>query len=150
MVQRVRDNSILIGEQWFKDSAVSIEAGCIQNGVFRLEILRDSCFKLLVAVLCSTDKTHRGHTESPLVHHLLGTFNQTWVIGKTKIVVGTEVQYFLAFNFNCCTLRTFNDSFLFVKSCILNLCKRIAEMFFHLTIHNIRFLFTEDKVSYKK
>ena len=139
MVQRVGDDGVLVCEERFEHTSVGIKAGGIENGVFRLEILRDSGFQFLVAVLCATDEAYRGHTEATPVHHLLGTFNQTWVIGKPKVVVGTEVQYFLALHFNCCTLRTFNDSFFLVKSGFLDLCKRVAEMFFHLTVHNIRF-----------
>ena len=59
MVERIRDDSILIGEQWLKDSTISVKASSIENSVFSLEVVRDRSFKFLMTILCSTNETNR-------------------------------------------------------------------------------------------
>ena len=140
MVERVADNGIFIREQGFKDTAVGIKASSIEYRVFGLEIVADSDFKLFVNVLRTANKTHTRHTESSFVHHLLGTLYQTGIIRQSQIVVGTKVQYFLTVHLNGCTLRTFYETLLFVKSCFTNLSERLTEMFLYFSVHDNRIL----------
>ena len=117
VVERIGNDSVFVGEQCTEQSAVGVKARCVENGVLGLEILADGGFQLFVNVLCSTDKTNGRHAEPAAVHHLLGRLNQARMVGKSQIVVGTEVQHFFPFHHNGCVLRTLNDSFLFVKTC---------------------------------
>ena len=71
MVQRIRDNRVLIGEQGFKHTTVRIKTGCIENRILGLEIIRDGCLQFLVDILRATDKAHTRHTKATAVHHLL-------------------------------------------------------------------------------
>ena len=71
VVQSVADDSILFGEQRLEDAAVSIEARSIEDSVLGLEIVADGSLQFLVHILGAADETHRRHTESATVHHLL-------------------------------------------------------------------------------
>ena len=51
VVECVRDDGILIGEEGFEYTAIGIEASCIEDGVLGLEVVRDGCFELFVEVL---------------------------------------------------------------------------------------------------
>ena len=80
MVQGIADDGILLGEQRFEHAAIGIEAGCIENGVFGLEIVADGLLQLLVNVLRAADETHARHAEAALVHHALGTLDETRMV----------------------------------------------------------------------
>lgn len=73
--------------------------------------------------------------EEVLFHNLLGGGNQTRMIGQSQVVVGAEIQYFLAFYCDGGLLCTFDQSFLFVESGFFDFSKCLAEMFFHFTVH---------------
>ena len=96
MIQCIGDDGVLIGEKRLEDSAVGIEAGCIEDCILCLEIVADGGLKLLVNVLGSADEPHRGHAESPFLHHSGGSLDEARVICQAKIVVGAEIQDFLA------------------------------------------------------
>ena len=59
MVQRVRDDGVFFAEKRFEHTSVGVETGCIQNGVFCLEIIRDSSFQFLMYILRSADEADR-------------------------------------------------------------------------------------------
>ena len=80
VVQRIRDDGILLGEQRFEHATVGIKTGRIQYGVFGLEIVGDGSLQFLVDILRATDKAHARHTEAATVHHLLRSLNQSWVV----------------------------------------------------------------------
>ena len=140
MVQGIADDSILIGEQRLEHTAVGIEACGIENGIFRLEILRDGLLQLLVDVLRTTDETHRRHTEATLVHHLLRSLDDALVVAQAQIVVGTKVQHFLSRNLNGCTLRALDEALFLVESCLANLGQCLAEMLFYFSVHDVRLM----------
>ena len=58
------------------------------------------------------------------------------MIGETEVVVGAEVEHFLTFHLNGGTLWAFDETLFLVKSCFTNLSKRLAEVFFHFSVHN--------------
>ena len=57
------------------------------------------------------------------------------MVGESEVVVGAEVEDFLAFHLDGCLLRAFYEALLFVESCFANLSERLAEMLFHLSVH---------------
>ena len=63
--------------------------------------------------------------------------DQAFVVRKTQIVVGAEIQHFFSFYSDGSLLRTFNQSFFFIKSGFLNFSQCLAEVFFHFTVHNV-------------
>ena len=140
MVERIGDDGVFLGEERFEHTAVGIEACGIENGVLGMEIVGDGGLQLFVDVLRAADESHRRHAEATLLHHVGSALYQTGMIGEAQIVVGTEVEHFLAFHHDTCPLRTFNDTFLLVEACLTDLCQLLAEMLFHFTIHTfIRF-----------
>ena len=137
MVKSIADDGIFLSKQWFENATVGIEAGCIEDGVFCFEVVGNGCFQFFVDILCAADESYTRHAEASLVHHFLGTFDEAWMVGQTKVVVCTEVKYFLTFHLNGSFLRAFYEAFLFVKSGFTNLCDGVAEMFFHFSVHTI-------------
>ena len=136
MVECIADDGIFLGEERFEDSAVGIEAGGIEDGVVGVEIAGDGLLELLVDVLCATDEAYAGHAESATVHHLLGCLDESGMIGESEIIVCAEVEHFLASDLNSSLLRTADETFLLIESCLANLGQRLAEMFFHLSVHS--------------
>lgn len=59
MVQGVRDNGILVGEDGLKDTCVGIKAGSIKDGVFGAVELCDLVFEILVDVLLRRDSNNK-------------------------------------------------------------------------------------------
>ena len=80
VVKCIADNGVFVGEKRFEHTAVGIETGGIENGVFGLEVVGYGLFQLFVGILCATDKTNRRHAESPAVHHALCTFDKARMV----------------------------------------------------------------------
>ena len=139
VVEGIRDDGILFVENRTEKTTVGIEAGRIENGVFGVEIFRDGFLQLLVDVLGTADEAHRRHAEAALVHHVLGTFNQTAVVGQAEVVVGAEVQHFFPLHLDGGALGTLDNSFFLVKPGTLQFVKSVAQVFFHFSVHNINF-----------
>ena len=116
MVEGIADDGILFGKERTKQTTIGIEAGCIENGVFCLEILRYSSLKLLVDILGAANEAHGRHAVATAIHHLLGSLDQAGVVAQAKIVVGAKVEHFLTFHLNGSSLRTLNDAFFLVET----------------------------------
>ena len=67
VVQLVGHDGVLRPQQRFKQAAVGIEAGGIENGVIRTEKARDSCLQCFVQLLRAADKAHGREPEAPAV-----------------------------------------------------------------------------------
>ena len=135
VVQSVRDDGIVCSQQRLEYTAVGIEAGSIEDGVLGLEVVRDGSFKLLVHILCTADKADAGHTVATGIHHVLGSLDQTRVVGETEVVVGTEVQQLLALHLDGSLLGTLYEAFLFVESGLSDGLQFLLEMFLKFTVH---------------
>ena len=138
MVEGIADDGILLREERFEHTAVSIEASSIEDGVFGLEIVADGSLELLVDVLCAADEADARHAEAALLHHLRCALDEARMVGEAKIVVGTEVQDFLSLDLDGSLLRTFDEALFLVKASFTNLSERLAEMFFHFTVHRYK------------
>ena len=95
MVEGIRDDRILFGEQRFEQTAVGIEASGIEDGIFGSEEIRDDTLEFFVGVLCTTNETHRCHTVTTCIHAVLGCLDEFRVVRQAEVVVGTEVDHFL-------------------------------------------------------
>ncbi len=121
MVERVGDDGIFCGEEWFEESAVSIEARPIENGVLGVEIVGDGSFELFVEVLCATDEAHRRHAVAVGVHRLLGSLDDARVVREAKIVVGAEVEHLGVFaHADVSTLWGGDEAFVLIQSCCMD------------------------------
>ena len=137
MVEGIADDGVLFREERLEHTAVSVEASGIEDGVLRLEVVADGCLELFVDVLRAADEAHARHAEAPFCHHLCCSLYEARMVAEAEIVVGAEVQDFLALYLNGCPLRAFNETLLFVESCFANLSERLAEMLFHLSVHDL-------------
>ena len=104
MVQRVRDDGVLLRKERLKDTTVRIKAGCVEDSVLCAEVVGNSLFKGFVDILATADETHRRHTETALVHSALCGLNQARVVRESEVVVGAEVQTLLLGYLNSGTL----------------------------------------------
>ena len=93
MVQFVGDHRILLAQQGFKQTAVGIEAGGIEDGIVHAQEIGNLLLQLLVNGLGTADKADGGQTEAPVVIAFLCSLDQLRMGGKAQIVVGTEVDH---------------------------------------------------------
>ena len=136
MVQSIGNDSVLVGQKRFEHTTVGIKASSIEDGILGLEVLADLCLQYLVYVSSTADEANATHTETTGVQCLLGSLDKTRMIGKTKVVVSTEVQHFLASHLDFCLLGALYQTLVLVKSCFLNLCQSLAKMLFHFSVHS--------------
>ena len=137
MVKGIGDDRILVGQECSEETAVGIEACSIEDSVLRVEILGDCLLELLVDVLRSADEADRRHTVAATVHHLLGSLDQPGRIGKSEIVVGTEVQRLasvLKSNFG--RLRGSDVAFVLVEPCLPDLREFFLQVFLDFSVHD--------------
>ena len=136
VVQGIRDDGILICEQRLEYTTVSIEAGCVEDGILGAEELGNLLLQLLMKILTSADETYTGHTKATCIHTLLGGLNQFLVTSKTQIVVGAEVKALLTLNQNLSTLRALDDALVLVQTSCLNFSQFLLQMFLKFCIHD--------------
>ena len=67
-------------------------------------------------ILRAADESHRRHAIATGVHSILGSLNEARMIGKSKIVVGTEVEHFLSAYVDFGLLRSFDETFVLVEA----------------------------------
>jgi hypothetical protein len=92
MIERIRDDGVLLPEQRLEQPAVGLEARGIENDVLLLDIARDRLLEPAVQIRRAADEAHRRHAEAVAVQRLLGRGNEARIIGKAEIVVGTEIE----------------------------------------------------------
>ena len=88
-------------------------------------------------ILGATDEADARHAVAAAVHHFLGCMYQTRVVAKSEVVVGTEVEHFLAIDVDGGLLGALNETLVFVEAGFAYLSEGLAEMFFHFTVHCI-------------
>ena len=99
VVQLVGDDCIIGTEQCLEQTGVSVEAGCVQDGVICTQEVGDCLLQVLVDLLCAADETDGGQTEAPVVVAVLSSFDQSGVVGQAQVVVGAHVDNALSL---CC------------------------------------------------
>ena len=140
VVQRIRDDGVLLREERFENAAVGVEAGGVENRVLRAEIIGDRTFQLLVNILAAADEPHRRHAETPFVHGPFGRFDQAFVVRKTQIVVGAEIQHGAARDFDLGTLRRGDHPFGLIQSRRLDISEFPLEIFLDFPVHRLKVL----------
>src|SRR5690606_1112798 len=93
VVERVRDDRVVLAQQGFEQAAVGVEAGRVEDGVVLAEEVRDGLFQPLVQVLGAADEAHAGHAEAVRVERRLGRLDHRRVVGQAEVVVGAEVEH---------------------------------------------------------
>ena len=113
MVQGVGDNGVFRAEQRFKQAAVGVEAGGVEDRVFHTEEIRQLLLQLLVRILGAADEAYRGHPEAVAVHTGFRRVDQRRVVGQTQIVIGAEVNHVAVADGNVRLLRRGDDALFF-------------------------------------
>ena len=113
VVQGIGDNRIFRAEQGFKQAAVSIKAGGVENRIFHTEKIGQLLLKRFMAVLGPADKTHGGHTEAVAIHAAFRGGNQFRVVREAEIVIGAEVNHLASADGDIRLLRRSNNPFFF-------------------------------------
>ena len=60
-----------------------------------------------------------------------------WVVREAEVVVGAEIQHFLASHLDGSLLRSFDEAFVLVKTSLLDVFQFLLEMFLKFTVHSI-------------
>ena len=92
MVERVGDDGVLCRQKRLEHTAVRVEAGGVQDGVFGVEIVGNGFFKLFVEILRPADEADGGHAVAARLHRFLCRGDEPRAVGEAEVVVGAEVQ----------------------------------------------------------
>ena len=136
MVEGIGDDSILVGQQGFEDTAVGVEASSVEDGILGAEELGDFLLQFLVEVLAAADEADRSHTIATGIHSLLSGLDKLGVVGEAEVVVGAEVEALLTSHHNFGTLGALDDAFVLVKTGSFDVGQLFLKMFLELCVHN--------------
>ena len=136
VVERVADDGVVGREQRLEHAAVGVEAGGVEDGVLRLEVIGDGLLELFVHVLRAADEAHARHAVAAAVHGLLGGLDEARVVGETQVVVGAEVEHLAAGHLDGGLLRTLDEALALVESGLLDVLQFLLEVFLEFTVHN--------------
>ena len=137
MVQSIADDGIFFSKERFEYTAVGIEACRIEDSIFGVEVFGNGFLQFFVDVLRSANEAYGAHPESTLIHRILGSLYQPRVIGQTEIVVGTKVQYLLAFVYaDVSTLGGDDDPFFLVQPGFFDTLEFGSQVVFHSFVHS--------------
>ena len=136
VVERIGDNCILLGKERFKDTAVSVEAGSIEDCILGAKVVGDSLLQLFVHILTSADEANRRHSVATLIHCSLSRLNQARVVGETQIVVCTKVETTLSVYLNFCSLWRADYTLTLVEACLLDCFELLFEVLLEISVHS--------------
>ena len=137
VVEGVRDNGVLGCEKGLEHTAVGVEAGGVQDGVFRVEIVCNGLFQLFVDILGAADEADGGHSVTAGVHRFLGGFDEAGVIGQAQIVVGAEVEGLAAvLQLDAGALGRCDISFSLVKAGLVDGLELGTQMLLKFSVHS--------------
>ncbi len=93
MIQTVRNDGVLWPEQGLKQPAVGVKASREEDRIVFPEEGSQLLLQLAVDVLCTTDKTDRGHAEPLGVHRVTGSGDEIGVVCQPQIVVCAKIDH---------------------------------------------------------
>ena len=96
MVQRIRDNRVLLIEQGFKKTPIGVKTRGVKDRILHPQEVRDLLFECFVLFLRSADKADRSHAVAVSIQRSFGGLNQFGMIRQAKVVIGTEIQDIVA------------------------------------------------------
>ena len=92
VVQRVRDDRVVLVEQRLEHAAVGVEGRRVEDGVLHAEELGERLFQLLVHRLRAADEAYRRQAVAVLRDGLARRLDQRFVAGQAEVVVGAHVD----------------------------------------------------------
>ena len=140
VVERVADHRVLLAEQRLEQPAVRVEARRIEDRVLGAEEAAESLLELLVDRLRAADEAHRGHAVAVAVERQARRFAHARVIGEAEVVVGAEVDHFLAAgDAHRGALRRRQDAFGLVKALLAQLLGVVTQAVEEIAFHGLGF-----------
>jgi hypothetical protein len=109
VVERVRDDHVGIVEERLEETAVGVEAGCVEHRVVHAEERGDGRLEIFVDGLGAADEAHAREPQAPAGEALLRGPHQGRVVGEPEVVVGAEVEDLMAAHRDVGALRTLDD-----------------------------------------
>ena len=92
MIQRIRDDRVLLVEQRLEHAAIGIECRRIQNRVFHSEKIRQRALQLLVDGLRAANEAHRRQPVTVLLGRRDRCLHRGFVARQAQIVVGAQID----------------------------------------------------------
>jgi len=96
VVEFVADHRILGAQQGFEQAAIRIETRAVENRILGAEEIRQAVLQILVHPLGAADEAYARHAIAPLVQRLVRGLFDRRVLGQAEVVVGTQVEHWLA------------------------------------------------------
>ncbi len=103
--ERVRNDGVLFAEQRLEQAAIGVEAGAVEDRVLHAEKAGNARLQLLVLLLRAADEADRRHAVAIAVERPLGRIAKLLAVGEAEIIVGAEVEQFLARHLDLGRLR---------------------------------------------
>ena len=117
VVQLIGNHSIFRPEKRFKQAAVCVKAGRIENRVIHSQEICDLAFQLLVDILRAANEADGGEAEAPGVVARLCGFDQRRMIGEAEVIVCAHVEHAMCFcRVDARLLRRGDDTLIFEGS----------------------------------
>src|SRR6201987_101077 len=92
VVELIRDDRVLLGEQRLEEAAVGVEARAEENRVVGAQELREPLLELAVERLCPADEADRGHAVAPAVERVASGCHDRGMVREPEVVVRAEVE----------------------------------------------------------
>src|SRR4051794_32371475 len=119
MVERIRDDGVLLIQQGLKQAAVGIETGGVEDGVLGSEEPGQALLELLMNALRAADEPDGGHAVTEAIDRPVGRFAHGRMIGQPEIVVCTKVQDVAVTGSDQAPLGTREDALTLVQALFL-------------------------------
>ena len=136
VVEFVGDDGVFLAQYRFEEASVGVECSSIEDAVLHAEELGGFALQLLVYVLRAADKSHRGHAEAVGANGFNGGFYHFRVGREAKVIIGTEVEHFLALvggDFRA--LRRDDNAFHFEQAGVAYFLKLVFQSEFYSSEH---------------
>ena len=147
VVQFIGNDGIFRSQNGFKETAVGIEAGRVEDDIIHTKEVCNFLFQVFVNLLGAADEAYRAEAESPVFVAGFRSFNELRIIGKPQIVVCTHVDNLCCLcSINSGFLRRSDDPFIFPGAAFADFIQCFS-VFFQCWFHCIYLLFRMLRIS---
>ena len=127
VVELIGNDCIFRTEQSFKEAAVGVEAGGVEDGVVHLQESGNLILQLLVDGLRTADEPDGTESEPPLFDTLFRRPDQLGMVCQAEVVVGAEVDDRTVVYRDGSALLRLNHTLRLKEACVANLTQFIFQ-----------------------